>query len=409
MDLDAKRVAVVKHSIQENALREHSLYLDIHPKFIFVDSFKEAFEKLQQGFVDASVVNNFYGNLNASSMGVYSTHILFNPVMVKFAFSKQLDGTYQEAIDRYIHNGKENPLSYFSYLKQRWLHESQNEPLPEWFYGAFWGVIVLIIVLVAFIFFFKKLLHVKIKELHENEKILIAQSRHAAMGEMMSMIAHQWKQPLAILSMVANNMKVDAELETLTPQSVHLYYDQLSKQIHYLSHTIDDFRNFFKPENKKQFVENLHRVIDQAAELIAPSLENVAITLHTSHTPIPPLFIYHNELIQVLLNLLKNAKDAFEQTPNKEATIWINSAYKEGYVVISIEDNAGGIDATLHQKIFEPYFTTKEQLNGTGLGLYMCKTIMEHHFKGHIDFTCKNAHTTFILSFPAKESHEPTS
>jgi signal transduction histidine kinase len=213
--------------------------------------------------------------------------------------------------------------------------------------------------------------------------MMLAQSRQAAMGEMISMIAHQWRQPLTVISMDANNMLVDLELGNFDKESVRESSNSILHQSQYLSKTINDFRDFFRPnQEKEKFV--LKSVIEDTYEIIDHSFKNNEISL-TVHDDIEITLLAHKrELVQVFINLLNNAKDAAIEhvKVDRKIEIYIN---KDGEnIIIKICDNGGGIDIDIQEKIFEPYFSTKTEKNGTGLGLYMSKTIIEKHFSGQI-------------------------
>ena len=237
------------------------------------------------------------------------------------------------------------------------------------------------------------------KKLLEKEELMLSQSRSAAMGDMISMIAHQWKQPLAALSMIANNMKADYELETFEAKNIEKYYSHIDRQIQYLSKTIDDFRNFFKPNKTKQLI-SVQNIIDDSLNLIGKSLENNNIELIKDFKKTREILIFPNELFHTLINIINNAKEALDHKNSKDRKIFISSYESKGYIYISIEDNAGGISQKIMDRIFEPYFTTKHKLNGTGIGLYMAKTIIEKHFMGRIDVENTKQGAKFTLVIP---------
>jgi len=150
------------------------------------------------------------------------------------------------------------------------------------------------------------------------QELLIAQSRNAAMGEMVSMIAHQWRQPISVIGMCANNMLLDMELESIEPQEFAKQLRDILSQIEHLSSTIDDFRNFFKPNKNKESV-TVESVLEDALKLLQKSFDNNAIFISCTCESHTPLLIYRRELMQVFLNILKNAKEAFEQKKKKSA------------------------------------------------------------------------------------------
>lgn len=234
----------------------------------------------------------------------------------------------------------------------------------------------------------------------EKEKMLVQQSKMAAMGDMISMIAHQWRQPLNQMSYVMMNIDGAYDERTLSREYLDKKLKEGEKLLEYMSHTIDDFRDFFKPDKEKENVR-LSDLVDSAIGLIEKGLEAGHITLVKSYESDLSLVVYKNEMIQVLLNLLKNAQEVLEDIEGGRIKIRIYE--QEGSAKISIGDNGGGIKQENIQKIFEPYFSTK--LNqGTGLGLYMSKIIIEEHMQGSIyAHNVKNG-AEFIISLPMKEA-----
>lgn len=221
------------------------------------------------------------------------------------------------------------------------------------------------------------------KELLDKDEIMIAQSRHAAMGEMISMIAHQWRQPISVIAMDANNILVDIELDLINKDELSTISKDIILQTSELSKTIDDFRDFFKP-NKYTEVVILKEVIDDTLSILGKSLENNNIKIMLNIDENIEITTYSRELIQVLINLIKNAKEALIEKELESKTIHLALFQKNECAIITISDNAGGISETIIGKIFDPYFTTKGEKNGTGLGLYMSKTIIEKHLYGTI-------------------------
>ena len=230
----------------------------------------------------------------------------------------------------------------------------------------------------------------------QQQKQLISQSRHAAMGEMISMIAHQWRQPLSTISAISTNVSLDIELNKQTSDSLEEQMQSIQNQVSHLSSTVEDFRNFFKPSKG---LENsvINELVDEAIKLLEYRLKFINIKqVGISKTC---LALYHNELVQVIINIFNNSCDAIEQNKIKNPIITINEYREEPYVVIEISDNAGGIDKKILNLIFDPYFSTKDK-NGTGLGLYMSKTIIEDHQKGILDVFNTKEGVTFKISLP---------
>lgn len=237
------------------------------------------------------------------------------------------------------------------------------------------------------------------KELVRKDEIMIAQSRHAAMGEMISMIAHQWRQPISVISMSANNLLADIELDEIDPDSIRDASATIVRHTDYLSKTIDDFRNFFKP-NKSKDVFYVREVIEEARGVMGKSLEQSQIELTVHEEENSPVFTYSRELMQVLINLFKNAREALEGHRTDNRKIQVSIFERDGYVVIAVSDNAGGIGEAYLDRIFEPYFTTKGVKSGTGLGLYMTKTIIEKHMDGTIRALNTETGACFEISIP---------
>ncbi|MBF0288755.1 MAG: HAMP domain-containing histidine kinase [SAR324 cluster bacterium] len=237
------------------------------------------------------------------------------------------------------------------------------------------------------------------EEMQQQELIMVQQARHAQMGEMISMIAHQWRQPLSTISTIAGNMLVQQEIGIMKEDESKENLEKIIGHTQYLSNTINDFRNFFSTKKKVDLVF-LVDLLQNTLALIGKSLEsrNIQLEQHCSlETKIPT---YSNELMQVFLNILKNAQDAITERQVKDGTIKIRMYQKDQHQVVEIEDNAGGIPEDVMDNLFLPYFTTKDELNGTGLGLYMSKTIVEKHLKGVLSAQNEQGGAKFIIQLP---------
>ena len=220
--------------------------------------------------------------------------------------------------------------------------------------------------------------------LSKQHEILIKQSRHAAMGEMIDMIAHQWRQPLSAITMDASNMLLDIALENFNTTEAEKYANHITQQTQHLSQTIDDFRNFFKSDKVISEV-NIREILDSTLSILKNSLENNNIELITSYETDKTVKTYPRELTQVFVNIINNSKNAL--IANKQDNSSINIRVREDgeYINISICDNGGGIDIDILPKVFDPHFSTKDEKTGTGLGLYMSKMIIEEHLHGTIE------------------------
>ena len=237
------------------------------------------------------------------------------------------------------------------------------------------------------------------EELIIKEEIMIAQSRHAAMGEMISMIAHQWRQPITAISMGANNILVDIELEEFNIQNIKNEMNDISEQTIYLSKTIDDFRNFFRPNKEKEEVF-IHDIIHEALEIVGKTFEynNIKISLEGNCTE--AVKVYSRELLQVFLNILKNANEALVENRDKNRFITIVISKNKNVVLTTIFNNGGTIPDDVLPNIFDPYFSTKDEQTGTGLGLYMSETIIEKHMNGKLIVENKNDGVCFTIILP---------
>ncbi|NOQ29519.1 MAG: PAS domain-containing protein [Helicobacteraceae bacterium] len=244
-----------------------------------------------------------------------------------------------------------------------------------------------------------------IKELElqviEKEEMMISQSRHAAMGEMISMIAHQWRQPISVIAMDANNILADIELESVDETTLQKVSEDIIRQTQELSKTIDDFRNFFKPDRLPEEIK-LKTIFDDTLSVIGKSLENNDIALILNIEENIELKTYSRDLMQVLINILKNAKEVLveKNIAQKEIIVFANKS--EDQLIIKISDNAGGIDKKVLSKIFEPYFTTKGEKNGTGLGLYMSQVITQKHLGGELKAYNIASNAVFEITIPLK-------
>lgn len=236
-------------------------------------------------------------------------------------------------------------------------------------------------------------------EADQQEEIMIAQSRHAVMGEMISMIAHQWRQPITVISMGANNMLADIELKMVSEEALQEQAQSILRQTRYLSKTIDDFRNFFRPEKTIEEV-TVEEVMAEAEKIIGKSLENNLIAFSVKHRNGYKVKTYSRELLQVCINLLKNAKEALMEHRAEDRKIDVVIGDNAENVIMTICDNGGGIDNAIIAKIFDPYFTTKDEKNGTGLGLYMSKTIVEKHLHGTISVENSSEGACFEIAIP---------
>jgi len=232
----------------------------------------------------------------------------------------------------------------------------------------------------------------------KQQKQLIAQAKHATMGEMLSMIAHQWRQPLAAINSTTNTLNMKILTDMIDEDFFSSRLQRIDENVKFLSDTIDNFRNFFKTH--KEMVEaSLENIIERAINLLKATLENNNIELETNYNSFKKIVTYPNELEQVVLNLVKNAEDVMKEKHIKNKKIIIQTFIDNKDICFSVEDNGGGVDEKIIERIFEPYFTTKAKLDGTGLGLYMSKIIVEEHCSGTISVTNTSMGAKFTVRF----------
>ncbi len=239
----------------------------------------------------------------------------------------------------------------------------------------------------------------EVENLRQKDKQLLQQSRLAQMGEMISMIAHQWRQPLSAISSTSAALNLKAKLNTLDEDTVVEFSEKIASFAQHLSSTIDDFRDFFKP-NKKQRTTTFEEMIQSVLQIIGDSIKNRGIELKTDLKCNMKIKTYPNEIKQVILNLIKNAEDALLEKHVKNPYIRLISECRDDTVVLRVEDNAGGIPENIIDKIFDPYFSTKTERDGTGLGLYMSKTIIEEHCDGRLKVYNKGNGAVFEIILP---------
>ncbi len=222
------------------------------------------------------------------------------------------------------------------------------------------------------------------------------------MGEMIGNIAHQWRQPLNALSLVMQNIKFSYEIGDLDDEFMERSSNKVDLLTKNMSKTIDDFRNFFKPnKGKEKFC--LDEIVYETLSLIESTFEHHNIKIEKEIIKGVKVYGFPNEFLHTLLNILNNAKDAFEENniANRIVVLVVDKNDKEG--IIKIQDNAGGIPKDIQNKIFEPYFTTKEEGKGTGIGLYMSKIIIEKNMDGELLNKNINGGTIFTIKLPLYE------
>ncbi len=255
-------------------------------------------------------------------------------------------------------------------------------------------LVSIIILLIILIYIFKKKSKLE-QERIRDQKLLLNQSKIAAIGEMLGNIAHQWRQPLSVITTLASGTKFSLEINNeLKKDELIQASDNIIKQANYLSKTIDDFRSFFMADSESMNIISIKKVINDLESLTKNVFENnfikTQITIDKNHD------LYSNEsiLIQAFINICNNAKDAFKQKEIKteDRYFFIDIKQKDKYLQIEFLDSAKGIKEEVLNKVFEPYFTTKHKSLGTGIGLYMSHELISKYCKGTIS-VCNHLYT----------------
>ena len=222
----------------------------------------------------------------------------------------------------------------------------------------------------------------------EKDTMIAQQTKMAAMGEMIENIAHQWRQPLSTISTISSGIKLQYEYSVVDEKEAIKSMDTILTTTQYLSQTIDDFRNYFNSKKEANYF-SLKDILGKVCALVEPQLysKNIQIIKDIDELTI---FGLENEFLQVVINILNNSKDEFERVSLEHKYIFISAKIIQNSIKVTIKDNAGGIDEKIINKVFKPYFTTKDDSKGTGIGLYMSKQIIEKHMKGTISVSNEN-------------------
>lgn len=239
----------------------------------------------------------------------------------------------------------------------------------------------------------------EVQKSQEQQLLMYQQSRLAQMGEMISMIAHQWRQPLNNLGLINQLIVAKYTKGKLDDKAIEYFKNHSKKQITLMSETIDNFRNFFKKENE-ECTFSLHDTINEVLSITADIYKHEGIIIVFDAQKDCELYGNPNALGQVILNIINNAKDALLERTQKEKKIHITLQENTSDIVLSIKDNAGGVDENIMEKIFDPYFSTKQEKNGTGLGLYMAKMILQEQLRAKIEVFNDNEGANFVISLP---------
>ncbi len=310
-------------------------------------------------------------------------------------------------------NGNDSPLTKTSYIKDlpnwQWivgrgfyhdylneLIENKTKELHDKFKIKIFNIILIASILTVFLLmisvYISKMLEIKflnyrndinkyIEKNNQQQHILAQQTKMAAMGEMLGNIAHQWRQPLSVITTVATGMKLQKEFNSLDDETFEKSIENITNSALYLSATIEDFRNFFRTDKNKTLFST-EKVFEKVFKLTQSQFKNHDI-IFVKDIKDFEILGFENEFLQALINILNNARDALENIDSPKV-IFISAFKKDDVATIEITDNAGGIPEDIIDKICEPYFTTKHQSKGTGIGLYMTEEIIVKHMLGNL-------------------------
>ncbi len=229
-------------------------------------------------------------------------------------------------------------------------------------------------------------------ELRDKDQMLIMQSRQAAMGEMLENIAHQWRQPLHSVGIVMQTLTLMHDDGELNRENLVAMERQVMELVQHMSRTIDDFRNYFRPDREKVLF-HVGTAVQRTLSLVEASFKDRLIAIDVRMEDDPVIHGFQNEYSQVLLNILQNARDALESRKVNNPLVTVVVGSENGKSAVTISDNAGGIPDEIIDKVFDPYFTTKGPDKGTGIGLFMSKSIIEKNMDGRLTVrnTCDGA------------------
>jgi len=374
-------------------------------------TYEEVFKALESGEADFTAIakpiydyyhgNREFGNIKVAgevpiksdlSIAVRKDHtLLFN------VFNKILEAL---------------PPETFFAISDKWTKKKVVKELDLGLLMRYLGVALLFFLVVLYAYLRQRKLSKKIEELNssledrieealeenrQQQALMLHRNRLANMGEMISMIAHQWRQPLNNLSLLNQLLVAKYRQGKLDDEMMEYFSSNSRKQIEQMSRTIDDFRNFYKPEKEKsRFC--VEEVIQKLLELIKFSYSAERIEIHYSAEGCHHFLGYPNEFSHAVLNILNNARDALVENNFTTRNIWIDVEGEEGGEIrIRICDDAGGIPEEILPRIFDPYFSTKNEKNGTGLGLYMTNIIITEHMHSHIEVSNSDRGACFLI------------
>jgi len=319
------------------------------------------------------------------------TNCIDNDFVNKIGFVHHIETT-----DLYIVISKnEKDIAYSIERKKRVWEEKIKDELNE----NITLLAIISIISVVFSLIFSKILNILIKdyekEIKESNDVMFSQSRLAQAGELISMISHQWRQPISKIASITSNLRFEIMMgKKVDLEHLDKKYEEIEEYTEFLSEIIDDFREFYKPKKDKELISILES-IEKSLAFLENGIMKKNIILVKEFDKDIKMFLYQNELMQVIINIVQNA---IEFSDNG-ASIIIKTVSKSKEYIISIEDEAGGIKSEHIHKIFDAHFSTKSSNVSTnlGLGLYVSKVIIEKHFNGKLEVKSKENKSTFII------------
>ena len=388
-DFYKKNILVVDDHQDNLDLIDDMLDDEGYTNIICVLSAKEAYEKLEILDIDLIILDIMMPDIDGIEACKYiKKHDEYKDVSIIFATAKADLETLQEGFDAgandYIRKPIVNDIELLSRVKNalnlkfnidryKELNNSLNKKVQD-----------------------------EIEKNRHKEQLLMEQSKLASMGEMIGNIAHQWRQPLNALGLTIQKIKVLEDNNNLGKEQIDKITEKSNRLIEKMSHTIDDFMGFFRSDKSKTEF-NINDVVIETVNLLEASIKNNFIDVNIIQDKSNLSFNgYKGEFTQVILNLLSNAKDILLERKIENPKIDIELSSTSDNIIIKIIDNAGGIPENIMQKIFEPYFTTKEEGKGTGIGLYMSKMIIEENIGGKLSVENYKDGACFIISLNKK-------
>lgn len=383
-DLEGLKIALPVWMIEEEYMKKvkETIQYDI----VKVDTDEEAIKAVNLGFADVapvygSVARYFIQKGNFADLKIQSfIESEYNELYIATQKTSPLLGKIiQKAINSIT-------VSEAQQLRKKWFGEEETDHsyILKIIFVITFVILFIISTVMYWNYLLKKQVTKQISELRNKDTIILQQSKHAAMGELIANIAHQWRQPLANLNGLILNFDYYNENNKLNKETISNYLNQIEELSLHMSNTIEDFSNFFSPQKEKKIFK-INTMIEDIKNLLKFSFIKNNIKLLILEDKDITIETYYAELLQILLIIINNSKDAFIQNNIQNPQILINVEESTENIIIKIEDNAGGIPFEIVDRIFEPYFTTKDKFHGTGLGLHIVKTLLENSLNGNIE------------------------